>query len=326
MRHEQAAALLKQYGIERPAIAELKHSENMTYKVSDPASGADYLLRIHRPATANLAGAQHTRAGLRSELRLLAELARNTELAVQTPVSSLSGSLITETEEGGRASLCSLLKWIEGRELKKEDLADERLSRELGSLTAKLHAFTRGCAGVRPEDRPEYGEARIGLMLTQISRGVDKGLFGREELGIVESSMRFMNGQLAETLNGPGNWGIIHADLNSSNILVTPAGELAFIDYGLFGYGYYMHDLAMAALNAPADRRRDVVAGYFGEGKAPNRAESVLGGFMLMAVLGYYAFQMENEKIHPWIRERMPKLCAERCRPFLNGEPIFHLF
>ncbi|CAM4161669.1 hypothetical protein L1N85_13475 [Paenibacillus alkaliterrae] len=87
-----------------------------------------------------------------------------------------------------------------------------------------------------------------------------------------------------------------------------------------------MHDLAMAALNAPALSRKFVLEGYFGDSNVPEQVTAVLEGFVLMAVLGYYAFQMENEKIHPWIRERIPLLCENRCRPLLNGEPIFSAF
>ncbi|WP_245599890.1 phosphotransferase enzyme family protein [Paenibacillus harenae] len=326
MREESVKELLQQYGINQPTVVWLKHSGNRTYKVTDSADGKDYLFRIHQPVTANMEGVQHTRSGLQAELQLLKDIAAETLLTVQMPVRNRSGSVLTEITEGSRPLICSLLTWIDGRELKKEDLEDRQLACMLGMRTAELHRFTRGYGGVRPGDRPSYGRERSELMIRQISRGIEKGLFSRKEQDILENCMRLMNEKLSDTLAGPGAWGMIHADLNRSNILVTEAGELAIIDYGLSGYGYYMLDLAMAALNAPSAYRDHVLKGYFGEKRIPDWAETVLGGFMLMAVLGYYAFHMENEKVHPWIRERMPKLCEDRCLPFLDGESIFKAF
>ncbi|MGM0884598.1 MAG: phosphotransferase enzyme family protein [Bacillota bacterium] len=326
MRDNLLLELLCEYGIEHPQFALLKHNENMTYKVINPVDGNAYLLRIHQPVTANMAGLQHSYDGLRAELQMLKEMAEQTNLIVQTPVLSRTGAMITEIVEGDRNLFCSLLKWIDGRDLKKEELSNEQFARGLGTQTAKLHQFMRGYNSVRPGDRPNYGVERSGLILQQISRGVEKGLFGQTEYRIVEESVQLISARLDTSLNEPDAWGIIHADLNMSNVLVTEQQEFAFIDFGLFGYGFYLLDVAMITLNAPSEYRGYVLEGYFGEGKVPEQVTDMLGGFMLMAVLGYYAFQMENEKIHPWIHERMPLLCENRCRPLLNGESIFYSF
>ncbi|MEN1985618.1 phosphotransferase [Paenibacillus hubeiensis] len=50
----------------------------------------------------------------------------------------------------------------------------------------------------------------------------------------------------------------------------------------------------------------------------------LLEGLTLAAIIGFYVFQIGNEKHHDGMRERMPILCAERCRPFLRGERIFY--
>lgn len=39
---------------------------------------------------------------------------------------------------------------------------------------------------------------------------------------------------------------------------------------------------------------------------------------MLLTLLGYYAFHVDNENIHSWIRERMLLLSAKNYRPFLT--------
>ncbi|NIK78940.1 Ser/Thr protein kinase RdoA (MazF antagonist) [Paenibacillus castaneae] len=323
---EMLKELLTEYGLEQPQIALLRHNENITYKVIDSVDGKAYLLRIHEPVTANIAGLQHTYEGLSAELQLLQDMSEKTELIVRKPIIARSGSMITAIIQDDRRIYCSLLDWIEGRDAKKEDLSNEHIARELGAQTAELHQFLRSYTKVRAGERPSYGLERSELILRQISRGVDMGLFGQKEYAIIEESVQLINTRLAATIHEPVSYGVIHADLNMSNILITEQNKLAFIDFGLFGFGFYMLDVAMVALNVPSAYRGFVLEGYFGEGHTPAHITVILEGFMLMAVLGYYAFQMENVKIHPWIRERMPLLCESRCQPLLRGESIFSSF
>jgi len=318
--------LLLQYGIVNPEVALLRHNENRTYKVSDTSNGSVYLLRVHDPVTVNLAGIQHTRRGLESELGLLEAIARGTNLMVQTPVANLFGQRITEFQAEGRTLCCSLLHWIEGRNLTKEDLSGPDAAYNLGAQVADLHAFFGTYDKVTPADRPDYGIRRTDKMLTQIRRGLDHELFSYENFAMVEQTLALIVDRLRAGRPETIKQGIIHADLNMSNILVTPPGRYVFIDYCLFGFGYLLFDVAMAALNAPKEQREQVVNGYYG-GKLPSEGiYTVMEGFMLSAVLGYYAFVMENESIHPWVRERMPQFCDARCAPFLAGESIFLTF
>ncbi|MDQ6423468.1 phosphotransferase [Paenibacillus sp. LHD-117] len=318
--------LLLQYDIVSPEAALLRHNENRTYKVIDTSNGRVYLLRVHDPLTVNLAGIQHTRQGVEAELRLLEAISIGTNLMVQVPVVNRYGQLVTEFELEGRILCCSILHWIEGRNMTKEDLSSPGAAYNLGAQVASLHKFFDTYDKVMPVDRPDYGISRTEKMLTQIRHGVEFGLFSEENFVIVEKTLTLIVDRLKAGRPGTVRQGIIHADLNMSNILVTPLGRYVFIDYCLFGFGYLLFDVAMAALNAPRENREQVVEGYYGQVPPHKEIYSVIEGFMLSAVLGYYAFVMENETVHPWIRERMPHFCDNRCAPFLNGESIFLSF
>jgi Ser/Thr protein kinase RdoA (MazF antagonist) len=108
------------------------------------------------------------------------------------------------------------------------------------------------------------------------------------------------------------------------NIIRTRDGELSFIDFGFFGPGYYYTDVAMGAMMVPSELRDIFLKGYYGNDHAGQDKLVLLEGFMLLAIIGYYVFQMENESVHVWMRERMPKLCADYCKPYLSGERIFY--
>ncbi|KRE31617.1 hypothetical protein ASG81_24940 [Paenibacillus sp. Soil522] len=233
---------------------------------------------------------------------------------------------MTEFELDGRSLCCSLLHWIEGRNMTKEDLSSYDAAYNLGAQVANLHAFYGTYDKSMAADRPDYGIRRTEKMLTQIRRGVEFELFSDENFVTVEQTLKLIVNRLKAGRPETVKQGIIHADLNMSNILVTPLGRYVFIDYCLFGFGYHLFDVAMTALNAPRETREQVVKGYFGQEPPLDETYSVIEGFMLSAVLGYYAFVMENEAVHPWIRERMPQFCDTRCVPFLNGESIFLSF
>lgn len=323
--NETLVKVLSEYGLVQPEITFLKHNENMTYKVTDLADGFIYLLRVHQPFTENLSGLQHTKEGLTSELQLLLDIANNTDLEVQTPIKNSFGKFIVEFDYQKTPTMTSLTKWIDSRTLNKEDFSNPEIVKAFGTQTAKLHQYLRTYNRALQQVRPNYGAKRIDTMIQQIYRGIEKGLFSQSNFNTVEKSLNLISSRLVN-LEGLNAWGIIHGDLNMSNVLVTKLGGVAFIDYSLFGYGYYLFDVAMGALNSTATTRNLFFEGYFGKTEVPEDILVVVEGFMLMSVLGYYAFHMENEKIHPWIKERMPLLCTKHCLPFLNGERILYNF
>jgi Ser/Thr protein kinase RdoA (MazF antagonist) len=315
--------VLSEYGIDHPEITFLRHNENRTYKVTDKSDRNTYLFRLHWPITENFLGLQHTEEGLHYELQLLQEIANNTDLTVQYPIQNRNGDFVKKIPNGNSEILCSVVKWIGGRNLQKEDLSDPQSVYRLGVHTAKLHQFLRTINHVPLNARPHYGHLWIRRLSDQISLGIGKGLFSQSNFSLVDQVLNIMQSRLAD-LDDSGAWGLIHADLNMGNILVTAEEGYAFIDFSLFGYGYYLFDVAMGALNSTVDTRDRFFEGYFGDSEVAEDILTTVEGFMLLSVLGYYAFHMENEQIHPWIKERMPLFCKKNCQPFIDGERIFH--
>ncbi|MCZ8515418.1 phosphotransferase [Paenibacillus filicis] len=322
---EKLVDIISEYGISQPDITLIRHNENRTYKVTDRVNLNSYLFRIHQPVTKNLEGMQHRRDGLGCELQLLKDIVESGVLTAQTPVPNCNGTMISEIRHEDDTIYCSMLRWIDGRDLTKEDLTQDGFVHELGRETAKLHRFLRTYNRVETQFRPKYGEERIHTMRKQIFSGVEKGLFDLDDYSIVDALFQLIGARLQAMADRPEAWGIIHGDLNKSNILLTPAG-CVFIDYSLFGSGYYLYDVAMGALNSIPENRNRFFEGYFEEEAVSEECLMIVEGFMLMSILGYFAFHMENESIHPWIKERMPIFCEKHARPFLSGERIIYHF
>ncbi|GGA49352.1 phosphotransferase enzyme family protein [Paenibacillus physcomitrellae] len=316
--------IVKSYGIQQPVITYIRHSENRTYRI-DGADGS-YLLRIHQPVKDSMAGLQHTYEGLLVELDMLEQLAKGSSLLVQAPLRQTDGELIYVLKQGGEKLNCSILTWLEGRDLQREDTAAPEMAQKLGTQVAKLHAFFKGYNHPGLKYRPSQDLSYNERLVQTIKRGAPMGLFTNKDVLIIEETIQLVNSRIRQLGITEDTWGLIHGDLGMGNTLINDEGETSFIDFGFFGRGYYLTDIAMGTFMVPYGHRDVFLDSYYGYlGMEPYDLQLV-EGFMLIAVIGFYAFELENEAYHDWMRERMPKLCKDLCRPYLAGERICYKF
>ncbi|WP_172254309.1 phosphotransferase enzyme family protein [Saccharibacillus deserti] len=320
METEKLLQLLNRYDLKQPEPTFLRHNENRTYRVRD-AAGTSYLLRIHDPFVPEMRGLQHRYAGILAELDMLEQWGIWSRKKVQSPVRNRQGELVTVFEEDGRMLNVSLLTWLDGRDLVKEDLYEEANIRKLGRQLAKLHEFFAQYRPTGMEARPHQGRAYNDKMAGVIRSGVGKGLFTAEDADTIEETLRLVNTRL-EGRGGDRGTDLIHGDIGLNNTIITEEGEIRLIDFGFYGTGYRLTDTAMGAMMLPSDRRELFLEAYYGGRNWTHAQLREIDGFMLVAIIGYYVFQFGNDSMHDWMRERMPMLCADKCRPFLAGERI----
>ncbi|MCM3127131.1 MULTISPECIES: phosphotransferase [unclassified Paenibacillus] len=321
MTNEQIKHLLNAYEMDRPEPTFLRHNENRTYRVQD-SDGNRYLLRIHEPFVQEMKGLQHTEAGILAELDMLEQWGHWSQDEVQMPVRNKSGQLVTTLEIDGHRQNASLLTWMEGRDLSKEDTQDAEVAKKLGTHLSELHSFFRKYNPSGMESRPSQGKVYNERMAQVIYSGISQGLFKPADAAIIEDTLRLVNSRLSDEGGNDGP-DLIHGDICLGNVILTVNGDVRFIDFGFYGKGYAQIDTAMNAMMLPAKRRDAFLEAYYG-GRCSENELLQLEGFMLAAIIGFYVFQYGNVKMHDWMRERMPILCAERCQPFLQGERIFY--
>ncbi len=212
-------------------------SENHTFRIDTPAGGKR-IVRVHRPG-------YHTRAGIESELAWLAALRRDTDLPTITAIPGKDGALVQEIgEEAGAATYAVSFAFEEGREpVETEDLRD--LFRELGRMAAICHSHVERWQLPARFERPAWNAAAI----------LDAdGLWGdwrqapnvtpeiRECLDRADVRLR---ADLAAYGTAPDRFGLIHADMRLTNLLVG-AGEPRLIDFDDCGFGWFAYDFAAA--------------------------------------------------------------------------------
>lgn len=158
MENEQLQDILNQYGIREPEVTFIRNNENRTYKV-EGHDGSTYLLRIHQPVKDGMAGLQHTYEGLLGELQMLEALSGQDRLLVQKPLRNREGELITFIEHEGKRWNSSVLIWLEGRDLQKDDVSDPVLVEKLVARIAELHKFYSQYKQEGGLDKSESGDS-----------------------------------------------------------------------------------------------------------------------------------------------------------------------
>lgn len=261
------------FGMGSAPIAELAVSENMTFLVCpQDGEGPRFVLRV-------------CRTGLRSEVELAAEAAwleqirATTDIPVPEPVRGLDSGRVQRVPaarpEGGRGRaqvLCTLASYVPGETLDSLPCgAGPREMREVGRLAGRLHrqalgwpearrlARPRACFATLAGPRAAWGPWEVFPGLSEL----DKGVLGR--------CCRAAGRRLEEYGRGPGSFGLVHADLRFSNIVLGEDGRLAAIDFDDCCFGWLMQDAASSLSFLEAGPRAEELMAAWVEGCGSER-------------------------------------------------------
>jgi Ser/Thr protein kinase RdoA (MazF antagonist) len=246
MTPDDLHGLLPRYGIAADApIRLLNRSENATYIAGDAL-----ILRVHRAG-------YHTPTEIASELDWLIALQSVQGLRCVRPVADATGTIMQTI--AGRTVVA--FAPIAGREVAIGDDLTHWFT-ALGDISARLHGHARawqqppGFARKRWDcdtilgDHPHWGHWRDAPGLT----AYDTALLMR------------LSDALTQRLDAYGTtqdrFGLIHADLRLTNLMIDDAGLWA-IDFDDCGFGWWVYDLAAAVSFIETDARLpDLIAAW----------------------------------------------------------------
>jgi len=254
-----AQIALPAYGLSEPCLTFLKQAGNTLFRVNEvnPSRTAkadlylpgQYMLRIHQP------GYQSSEA-IELELAWLAAMCRDADLPVPEPVATSDGALLTQASIPGipEGRNCSLLRWVRGREIRKEQVRPYHY-RAQGRMMARLHHHAEHWQAPPGLAKRKYDWD--GLFREDGGAGIPASeawpLLPAEYVAPFEAVASRV--QLVMDAWGKGRevYGLIHADLGLDANVLFWHGQARAIDFDDSGFGYYAYDLALALENCQED-------------------------------------------------------------------------
>ncbi|AMT69802.1 phosphotransferase enzyme family protein [Mycobacteroides immunogenum] len=230
-----AHAALSSYGRDPDApLRLLSLSENATYLVDDERP---MVLRVHRPG-------YHSLPAIRSELTWMRALRTETPVITPELVRARDGSDVLGVEVDGVTLHVDGMGFVPG--CTAEETSGVVGYGKLGQLTAHMHdhaqrwrvpqEFTRFRWDLESMfgPRARWGDWRQAPGMTDQDRAT------------VDAAVRDIIGRITEYGYGPDRFGLIHADMRLSNLMVDPGrpgSDITVIDFDDCGWSWFMADL-----------------------------------------------------------------------------------
>lgn len=261
---------IQQYDIEWNRITFIQLSYTITYKIETGTTTGSYLLRIHSERV--------NKEEILSELILLAELQKSDSLVVPEGIASRDGSYVLEavTDQGYRSPYISMMRWVEGEHLR--EFKDHHVC-SMGAMMGKLHAAAVDVDVTPTFVRPHWRASSFEQEITKLERYYSRFLSG-SSWELYQKAIDNIIQQMGSMKPNDQNYGLIHADLHSGNI-VFHKDEPCPIDFGRAGYGYYLYDMAGALLELNPAQRKLFIDGYESIRKLDPNYEKDLECFLL---------------------------------------------
>lgn len=216
----------------------LKYSENITFLLTDEKSGRKSVLRVNRPD-------YHNEEELRSEILWMNEISRDTTLILPKVYKGKNGDFLQKfiSEKSRIEYLCCMFSFLEGKlvgELHGDELIEQ--IKNMGTFLAILHnqSYNRDKSVVLKRFSWDLEDllgkdARWGDWHSYKELNSDKVMLFEKAVTIIRRRIEAFG-------RGNDKYGLIHADLHRSNIIVKDEKAQIF-DFDDCGYGWYLYDL-----------------------------------------------------------------------------------
>lgn len=311
-----AQSALSAYGLSDARFKFLRQAGNTIFRVyeASPEPGlkddlyapGQYILRIHQP------GYQSPEA-IELELAWLAAMCQDAGLPVPQPVLTLDGGLVTRVSSPGipQERVCSLLRWVRGHELKKEEIQPHHYE-ALGELMARMHNYSvhwhkpaglekrkfdwDGLFNTNNENRNSLSEAWSLLPPECIT-----------PFEIISQKVKQVMDAWGK---GPDVYGLIHGDLGLEANVLFWKGTARIIDFDDSGFGYYLYDLSIVLEDSQEDQikpqfRAALLDGYTRIRPIPADQLKYLDLFLAAFAVYWCLWAADATRIYPQHKEEL---------------------
>lgn len=221
------------YGLIQPTARLLRYEDNAVYVIVSGDGRRTLRLSIRNGRTTDEQV---------SELRWMEALLRDSRVRVPCPVPTRFGAPVVDVDSPHLevAATAVMFEWIPGKIPPRGQMPS--LAAKLGTVTAALHDHAAGFAPPEGFTRPSWSPAAV---FHHADSATDT-LSGPNAAWLTGDS-KTLDAVCDATLQAIGtdlDQGLIHADLYRENVIVTPDGGVALIDFDACGWGPFMLDIA----------------------------------------------------------------------------------
>ena len=213
-------------------------SENLTFRVEDPATGRTAIMRVHRLG-------YHSHAAVLSELRWMTSLREANAIHAPAVIPTSDGRWIVETPEpdSDEQRLSVLLEFVPGVEPTDHDIV--AAFEPLGEMTARMHRHTRAWPLPENFERHHWNyETAFGPSPTW-GRWQDTPGVGPDEHAVLQRVDDTLRRRLGAFGKAPHRYGLVHTDLRFAN-LIADGDRTTVIDFDDSGFSWYLYDFGGA--------------------------------------------------------------------------------
>lgn len=290
-----------------PAEVEFVHvMENVTFRAE--RGGEKFVVRFHRPG-------YNTHEEMLSErlwLRALAASGLNVPRGVATP----DGREFVAFEVDGEERLVGVARWVEGEPLDRvlaetDDAAQiDGHFEALGRLAADVHNASSTWSPPPEFTRRAWDADGLVGESPLWGRFWEVPDFSAEDCQILERARTVIRERLLDYGTDRSTYGLIHADLHPGNVLAD-GGQTRLIDFDDAGFGWHVHELAVALFNNQASphfgaMREALLRGYRSRRELADEDLELLPLFLLMRnlmVIGWMEQRPELGALHRRFRD-----------------------
>jgi len=313
-----AQTVLKKYEINEPRLTFIRHSDNVTYKVTSAESNT-FLLRIHVPVTTAMGthGADYDMVN--SEVLWLLALDQETNLTLQKPVKNRSDSLVTCLPTEERTTIhCTLLHWIDGK-LYHRDLESESTAYQIGTILATLHNHASQWVIPGGFERPRRDIPYFETMLSGLLPAVKDGRISSSDYTELSKSISLLIDMISSLDEGPNYHGIMHADMHKGNMLYHE-GNIRLIDFSFCAFGNYMFDLGICLSDMKVELHRFCLDGYQSLRELPENYQQLIEGFSIGSMVGTFSFWVPNPRCQEILVRKVPQITKDFAIKYNHNE------
>jgi len=290
------------FGLDVADIAPLSHSENVVLALTT-TNDKRFAIRLHRPGYNSI-------AEMNSEVQFVESL-RRFGVPVPTATPLTAGGHYTPVDVAGIEHQVGVVEWVRGEPLGGPlDAGGPSLVshyRRIGELAAQIRLHNQSWQAPAGFTRRRWDAAGL------VGEAPSWGRFW--EVDLLTDAQRSVFSQARDRLIGvldaipldDNHFGLIHSDLHLGNVMADGT-DLTIIDFDDSGYGYFVHELAVALHPMVGEDDFDaaldsLVEGYRSVYPLPDADVALIADFLAMRslmIIGWLAARPEVPAYAQW--------------------------